>query len=184
MYFKLGIDYANLNVTVYPESHFSADQSLTRGRLLPENIATPFKFRLEVAKDADGIPEVPVLYAYFPNAAIMEKRLVATLQAAGVDNLQVFPAVVVNHQAGTVIENYLAVNVVGMVSCADMSKSTAKPLADVHFFLKLEIDPGKARDALMFRLAESPMEIIVHEKTAKAIEDGGFTGIVLEPVSP
>jgi hypothetical protein len=98
--------------------------------------------------------------------------------------LQVFPAVITNPETGATLEHYLAVNVVGTIAAADMTKSDARPLADVHYFLKLEIDPGKPRDALMFRLAESPMEIIVHDKVAKAIQDGGFTGVVLVPVSP
>ena len=93
-------------------------------------------------------------------------------------------AVLTNPVTGETFENYLAVNVVGLVSCADLAKSDARPLAHVQYFLKLEIDPGKPRDALMFRLAESPMEIIVYEKVAKAIKKGRFTGIVLEPVSP
>jgi len=35
----------------------------------------------------------------------------------------------------------------------------------------------------MFRLAESQIEVLVHEQVADAIKAGNFEGVVLEPVA-
>lgn len=178
MYYRLGADRAQMNVYLELESDLMI--SLIRGSLLPDDLPVPFRYTMRVDADAEGVPQQPRMFSFFPSRSVMEARLVETLQAAGVDNLQLFPAVLRHPEAGSEYTNYFTVNVVGLVSCANVGESTAEPLADVYYFHDLVIDPAKTRDLLLFRLAESPMEIIVHERVARAIQEGGFTGIVLE----
>jgi hypothetical protein len=120
---------------------------------------------------------------WYSNRYLMSKRLVQTLEFAGVSNLQLFPAEI--EVPGTPKPNldFFVVNIVGIVACADPSKSDATPLADVKYFFKLSIDPSRPKDAFMFRLAESRTDVIVVERVAKAIEAGAFRNIRLEPVS-
>jgi hypothetical protein len=113
----------------------------------------------------------------------MSRRLVDVLQGCGVDNLQIFPAVISREETGETISHYCVVNVLGLVAAADMGKSKARPLANVKFFEKLAVDPTRARGLLMFRLAESLTDIIVADNVARAIKAGEFTDVTLEPVS-
>jgi hypothetical protein len=119
---------------------------------------------------------------FYPNRNVMSKRLVAILQEAGVDNLQIFPAEIKHNLTGEIIDDFVVVNIIGMVSCADLSKSDATPLADVNYFHKLTIDANKTRGALMFRLAESRIDVIVAEQVAQNIEKGNFHNLTLEPI--
>jgi hypothetical protein len=119
---------------------------------------------------------------FYPDRDVMSKRLVATLQSSGVDNLQIFPAEIKHNLTGEIIDDFVVVNIIGMVSCADLSKSDAAILADVKYFHKLTIDPNKTGGALMFRLAESRIDVVVAEQVAKAIEKGNFHNLILEPI--
>ncbi len=180
MYYRLESDNVESNVFMQQTSHEFT--SLIRGALLPTDTPVPFTFNMEVGKDEDGKPMEPRMDAFFPEGNLMKKALVETLRRVGVDNLQTFAAVITDPRTGGTIDAYAVVNVVGLVSCANMAESQASPLADVHYFRELVIDPAKTGDSLLFRLAESQMEIIVHEKVAAAIKAGGFEGVVLEPV--
>lgn len=51
-------------------------------------------------------------------------------------------------------------------------------------FTRLTIDPGRAQGLLMFRLAESLIDVIVHEKVARAIAAGQFSAVALTGVTP
>jgi hypothetical protein len=154
------------------------DETLMSGALIDESELTlPWPFVVVVNKK-HGLE----ISEYHPGAKVMSKRLVAALQAAGVDNLQTFPAEIKNSDTGEIIRDFVAVNIIGMVSAADEAASESSPLADVKFFHKLVMDPTRAKGLRMFRLAESRMDVIVDETVAEAIRAGDFTDVVLEPV--
>lgn len=80
--------------------------------------------------------------------------------------------------AGKIITNYKAVNILGLVSAADMQKSIATvhdgiPLIDVDFD-ELVIDEQKTKGIKLFRLAESTNAILIHESLRDALIDKGF----------
>jgi len=120
---------------------------------------------------------------YYSGDCLMARALVETLHGAGVDNLQVFPAALTDDNTGTVREDYCVVNIVGKVAAADMRQSQAISLGGGQVFTRLAVDPGRARDLLIFRLGESLVDVIVHEKVAKAVAAGGFRAVVLSPVT-
>jgi hypothetical protein len=101
--------------------------------------------------------------------ALMSDELVEALQEAGGSNLQCFPAEVRSRADGTIWKNYKVVNVIGLVSCADLKKSEYTKIGDrpgddavpLMAFEILKIDPARAGDQLLFILAESPGTIIV-----------------------
>lgn len=181
MYYHLDVDYEVQNVLIKAEPGVPVSQ-LIRGRSLAAATPPAFRFTRTVDEGVNGSKEAPVMFSYFPNVSLMERRLVEVVQDAGVDNLEVFPAVIRDAETGEEIHDYVAVNVLGLVACADMALSEADPIADVYAFDNLVIDPDKVQDLLMFRLAESQIEIIVEEQVAAAIEAGGFTGVVLTPL--
>lgn len=182
-YFRLDTDLENLKVYISKASHRNRKYALSRGRALSVDPDPPFLFDVECEDEIEPGKSIDIP-AYDSAGPIFDRRLVDVIRGAGVDNLEVFPAVLQVEATGDEIrDSHLAVNIVGLVSCADMDESEAEPIAGSHYFLKLKIDPQQARDLLMFRVAEQPLEIVVHEKVAQAIKDGNFHGIVLEQVS-
>jgi hypothetical protein len=112
---------------------------------------------------------------------IMRDDLVAALMAAGVDNLELFPAVIHDPMTGVDHTNYQAFNIVGLLEAADLGASemmgtTSSKLIDADF-ASLVIDESKARDMLLFRLGEASSAIVVHEHVRKVIEDRKIPGI-------
>src|SRR5262245_34137795 len=72
----------------------------------------PFQFSFE----SQGKP----LFDYYSANCLMSKRLVEALRGSGVDNLQIFPAVLTEASSGAVRDDYCVVNVIGLVAAADM----------------------------------------------------------------
>lgn len=153
--------------------------SLITGAIVDEEKVTssPWPYTLE-----PDMEEGLLMSDFYRGDSLMSNRLIATLRDAGVRNFQVFPAAITNTESQEVRSDYSAVNIIGLVSCADEDTSESTPLATKQFFLKLVIDPSRAHDLLVFRLAESPMEILVHERVAKVIEAGNFVDVKLEPI--
>jgi hypothetical protein len=107
--------------------------------------------------------------------SLLRDDLAQALKDAGVDNLQFFPAIIHDPESGKSYTNYKTFNLVGLVSAADMSKSEGEsltggpPLIDV-FFTKLVLDESKTHNILMFRLAEAPSTILVHQSVKDYLE--------------
>jgi hypothetical protein len=180
MYYKLDADLGGA-MNVYVKGTNNLDCDLTEGRLIDpreEELELPFQFTMKV-RHPGGVRDEPRMYAYFPGTELMSRDLLDALRTAGVDNLQTFPALITEEGRPGGIENYEVVNVLGLVSCADAGRSVAVPLATASYFDKLVIDPARTRDLLLFRLAESMMDILVHERVAKQIIPRQFLGLQL-----
>jgi hypothetical protein len=111
---------------------------------------------------------------------LMTRRLVAALRESGVDNLQTFETVLREPlgNAPPPPHHYLAVNVVGAVTAADLKKSQLNPdvsdrviSADFH---SLAIDETRTHNFLMFRLAENTSAVLVHRRVREAVEARGI----------
>lgn len=102
---------------------------------------------------------------------VMSDEFIAALTESGVSNLQVFPATLKSRVDGTTWTNYKAVNVVGLVFCADLERSTYQkmmgtpgggpPLLSIT---DLKIDASKAKGALMFILGETGTTLMLNGK--------------------
>lgn len=142
-------------------------------------VPQPLNFTVEPDED-DRNPDEPavLLELYQYGVVLMTDRLLTALREAGADNLQTFDAVIRDPHVGTVTTNYKVINVVGVVSCADMSQSAytppdGVPLIDVSFD-SLVIDEKRVGGLLLFRLAESLSAIIVHQRVKDHLLDRGF----------
>jgi len=135
--------------------------------------------------DADDHgPEIPeYLKGRIP---LFRNDFIDALQKGGVDNLDLYDAVIIDPDDGKRHTTHKAVNIIGALSVADMGKSEATvhpggPVIDVDFD-NLVVDEKKARGALMFRLAESVNAILVHERLRDHLIASGFTDLeFLEP---
>ena len=183
MYYRLDADLNGMRQ--YWEALNNQHALTYMGRLLTvedDVLELPFKFGVNFSYGVDGDEPKQTLYDFMPNRRVMHTRLVEALRFSGVDNLQTFPAEVLDTASGVVSREFQVVNVIGLVSCADLEASRSHPLGTVYFFEQIVLDPSRTGGALMFRLAESPVEVVVHEKVADAIRAGNFNGVVLEPL--
>jgi hypothetical protein len=112
---------------------------------------------------------------------LLSKELQQAFVEAGVDNIDYYPAKIIDQKSGDVITSHVAFNVVGKISAADLQRTAFSPgstkrmiSADID---RLGVSEGAAREMLVFRLAESVNAILVHERVQEQIEAAGITGV-------
>src|SRR5262245_54011844 len=160
----------------------------TEGHLLsPEDQFPGFRppagmIDVSTPEDLEVPPRVYAEIIWMP-IPLMTRRLVDALRASGVDNLQTYDTRLVEPRGpNPPPENhYLAVNLVGLVAAADLQKSKLNPevkerLISVDFH-SLAVDKAKARDQLLFRLAENTSVILAHERVRESVEKAGINSL-------
>lgn len=110
---------------------------------------------------------------------LMRKDLIQALRGAGVDNLETFPASLMDpRRERLVLNDYEAVNIIGLRRCADLEKSDYDDIGGTGLialgFRQLVIDEERAGGALLFRLAEAVSSVIVHESVKDALPEARF----------
>jgi hypothetical protein len=140
---------------------------------------------LELIMDPTSGPIMPDFFdAGIP---VFSAKLCQAMHEAGVDTFDRYPAVMIDPNTGHRWADYFAVNVIGKVSCADMKQSTYLDPTDTGqisvFFSQLVIDPMRARGHLMFRLAESLGELIIHDSVVKVLRTKDLKCLRFDPVS-
>lgn len=111
----------------------------------------------------------------------MSERFYSALIATGVDNVDVYPAVIKSKTGKVEYPGFYAYNVLGLVSAADPLKTeyaanNPSRLIDANIE-RLVIDPARTLDLLLFRLAESVDVILVHGKVKRSLEEQGFLNL-------
>lgn len=154
--------------------------SLGRGRRLEEDPGA-FAFELRVDPGADPA-EFPPLDLHYPPPALplFSKRMKTVLAAAGVDNIDYYPATVTYQPTGGALAYELA-NVIGVAEGVDRERSTfeASETGVIEVFSKLALDESKFRGRHMTRLYELLRLLIVSRRVKDAIETAGLTGILI-----
>lgn len=123
----------------------------------------------------------PLSDLYDGNMCLMSPRLVEVLRSVGVDNLDVYRAVLRNTQTGEGHEFHV-VNIIGLVAAADLGRSKwssydDEPVIDVTFD-RIEIDERAAREQKVFRLAENTGVIMVDEEVRDHLLRGDFPSLI------
>jgi hypothetical protein len=174
MYYSLGRRLTNESVVIDPTSH--EEYTLWDGARLDPSVPTPWTFEIDTKISGTEMPSL------FMNETLFIKELYQAFVAAGVDNLETYPAVIINPDTGAEHHNYLVVNVIGLVACADMQASQYAELADSYVFRQLVIHPERTGGALMFRLAESPPRILISDQVVSKLPRERFPDMVLTEV--
>ena len=172
-YFRLaerGADLAYVKPVVRCMIPLNLGRSV-KGFPIPKNL----KFEL------DRLTDNPV-GNFYPDYYLMSSALADLLQRHGVDNLELFPTSLVDKRSGETQEVW-TFNIVGLVAAANMAASTALPLGDAHVFQSLVVDPSKAKGLLLFRLANSMSDVIVHSSVAERIQAAALFGVLVEPLA-
>ena len=117
---------------------------------------------------------------------VYSPRLMATLAAAGVTNIEYFPITVVDKKRGVTRADYRIANILGSVACLDVDNAELTKYADgvgyssVEEYSLLEDRiqplPGMKAPPLLFRLAEFKFHVIAHQSIKDAFERDGITG--------
>jgi hypothetical protein len=107
----------------------------------------------------------------------MSPRMVKLLGEMGVDNLDLYPAIITYSTTGEQ-HDVFAFNLIGLVSAADLQKSNLSSY-DGDFKMDtsirgFEVDLLKARDLQIFRLAENSLTVLVEGRLKLAIESAGI----------
>lgn len=135
------------------------------------------------ASSSDHGPELP---EYFKGTIpLFRDDLVEAMRTAGVDNLDTYAVALSDPDTGRKHSHYKAVNIVGVVSAADMGASkatvhTGGAVIDVEFD-GLVLDEERPRGALIFRLAEATGTILVHERLKDHLLAKGFDKLEFLP---
>ena len=141
-----------------------------RGRRFDPAIAIPRPLRYELSPEYPG--EVPWFFKV--GGPLMHDAMVQALRDAGVDNIDVYDALLVDPEDGSEWTEYKAVNIVGVVAAVDVAKSKFDPdHPDRQMTSRIEeltLNDKVAGDLLIFRLAEKLSAIVVHDKVKAAIE--------------
>jgi len=172
-YFVLQVDHfvepaPGLTRVNTPPAGFEPSQWM-QGRRLAE---PPGPIEAEIYRSGGGLSEV-----FLSSIPLFREDVVQALEAAGVDNLQAFPARIVDTERQQVLNDYRAVNIVGCVAAADLTHSDYTPAHAPALrtdFRKLVIDGVKARGLLIFRLLESIDTIVLHAHAKQALQRDGF----------
>ncbi|HEY4366068.1 MAG TPA: DUF1629 domain-containing protein [Steroidobacteraceae bacterium] len=140
------------------------------------NFPVPIEIEFQPFRGYSGAP-VELRDVCIP---LMSVRLAEAVAAAGVDNVDFFPAVLRNTVSGQTYD-YRAYKIIGMIAAADLQKSEwssydGKPVADVSFE-SLVLDENRPRGLPMFRLAEKASAVVVHERVKQVIEARGIDTI-------
>lgn len=150
------------------------------GQKLKISVPTPLDYIL----DPDFSNECNIKAMYNNKAIpIMHNQLTKVLSSAGVNNLELFPARLINPNTGAIHEGFQAFNIIGLIAAADLDSSSlmnpeAEPTILDTDFESLVIDEDKTLGFHLFRLAESCNAICVSEQVKKAIEVSGIPGMI------
>lgn len=167
MYFTLinNIKYES-DISIFEPKNIPFGINFISGNIISASIDNPMVFTTD-AKAGDTLRDF--FDASYP---IISKRFLDLLTNSGVDNLQIFPAIVKSEIDGTIWDDYFSINILGLISCADLSKSTYSEIMPGHYrFKELAINAEKAHGALLFRLKEHSPTIIMHRSVGRYIKE-------------
>jgi hypothetical protein len=122
------------------------------------------------------------LLHYFNSTNLMSNAFYEALLEAGVDNLDVYDAIIQSEDGSVVHKGYKAFNLIGLIRAADMSRTVFRDppgttLIDASIE-HLEVDGHKPRGLKMFRLAENVSAVLVHEDVKRVLESKGFPHVI------
>ncbi len=130
------------------------------GHFLPKDFQDPFIVEL----DPDFIKgEMATLY--LDPAVIATKAFYHDLTKLGIDNIEARQVVIQDNINNKSYDNYLLLNIIGRVSCANMEHSEYRTLGDgMNIINKLVIDSTKTHGLEFFLVHEDTDSIVISER--------------------
>jgi len=149
---------------------------LKTGHRLEDGFDPPFKVFLD--------PEIPnpQLPTFFESPAwIGTKAFYRDLQAIGIDNIETVQVEMRDDVHQRIIDDYLLLNIVGCVPCADMGKSTVSSLGEgMNVIVHLVVDASRLGAFDLCVAAEDTDCMIVSERVARHLQACAYDDILFE----
>jgi len=172
-YYEIKDDYLS-DYRIQRQTSLPDNVSFTTGAFINEPLPEPIVFEVDYP---DDVEPPHFLKDVIP---IFSSGLLDTLRSAGIDNFQAFPAMLVNPVMGKQWTNYWALNIIGIISAADMDSSDYDLLmagdpggVDIPLaaFRTIVLDSqALPNEPMLFRLAECPHVIMAREDIINAIK--------------
>lgn len=141
-----------------------------RGHRFGPSVVVPRPLRYELSPEFPG--ELP--WFFKAGGPLMHERMVEALRRAGVDNIDVYDALLVDPEDGSEWTEFKAVNILGVVAASDPARTTFDPTNPARVINaqieKLVLRPEAMHGFLIFRLAEQLSTILVHEGVKAQLE--------------
>ena len=167
-----------------PHIDGAADVAETPRELGPFRIMTgqplkapPSEIRLSLSENS-GLYRGDILG---PIAPLFSDRLQQILTSFPVDNIEYIPTVLVDHQHEREERGYSVANILGLVSCTVDDSLSLPPLQRPIPLERFAIDLTKTYELPLFRLAESPADILVSTPLRDHLLANGVRGVMLTP---
>lgn len=146
------------------------------GHFLPKD----FKGPLVVSLDEDFIDgEMATLY--MDPAVIVKKQFCQKLMSLGIDNIELHPVIIQDNVRNREIHDYVFMNIIGRVSCADMTRSEYSELGDdMNIIDKLVIDTSKTNGLEFFLVHEDTDCIVISERVYQELKKMEYPDIYFE----
>ena len=166
-------------ITDHPVSTASHDDKfmfydMGRGRPLNKPKDIPIISYLDLGYEPDKNPGI-IKPWYKDTIPLFRQDLLTAIIESGVDNLEIYDAILKDVHNGIDYMDYKAVNVIGLIDCIDKGETKIAGLDTLGGLLpdmidSLSISEEKTNGLLMFRMPTSISAIIVHEKVKKSIK--------------
>lgn len=145
----------------------------TRGHSLgPDEVPRDLSVRVELGPES--YPDLFVLQ----RTPIASRMFVDRLRAAGIDNVEAYPAPIL--EAERRLDGYFVLNVVGRLSCLDTSASEFTLFRSKVFRVRrLAVDDTRTRGAHLFRPHEFELLLLASAHCVQAVQ--GLSGILVSP---
>jgi hypothetical protein len=149
-----------------------------RGAVITAPVPEPLNFVLDPYSPGSPAEDQYMGAVIETNPPVWRDDFIQAIRDCGVNNFDLYEVAIADPDSGAIHTNYKAVNILGLVTAADMQKSVATvhdgiPLIDVDFD-KLVVDEKKTKGIKLFRLAESSNATLVHESLRNALLERGF----------
>jgi hypothetical protein len=114
-------------------------------------------------------------------AWVVRRQVYQDLRNLGLDNFQVYDARIEDPIDGRVIEDYVYLNVVGLVSCADMAKSQHASIGPGMVMInELVLDKRRVPSLDLFLLAEDTDKTLVSQRVHDYFRNKGYPDVFLQ----
>jgi Immunity protein family (Imm11) len=173
-YYQMGRRVTADGTIVYQRSHELFD--LKTGGPLEPGFAAPFVVELD-----SELPHGRMPTFYESPALIARKAFYEDLVSVGVDNLETVPVVIRNPVDGSENHDYLLLNIVGRLRCADMRQSKHRSLGPgMRVVDKLVLAKGLPSDLDLFVADEDTDVIVVSERIYRRVKEQGYDDVWFE----
>jgi hypothetical protein len=146
------------------------------GQPFEEDFEVPVHFTLDEDLRQGELP------TFFSTPAWVARRQVySDLHHLGIDNIQAYEARIEDPVDGRVIGDYQFLNVVGLVSCADMAHSEAETIGPGMVMINdLVLDSHRVPSLDLFLLAEDTDKMIVSQRVHDYFRKQGYPDVFLQ----